>query len=357
MPVSSDLVRISIGEEGADDYGSETALPTTFYELPITSEGMMPEVQVSLSNLQSDNRQVLDSLLNGINAQGDISTELVICPALKLVLESAMANDVDPAPAPVGGADPANMEEVKVGVLQKSLVVVKRFPDPEGTPDVDFLYHIITGVVVNTLNVNTSPGSPVAYGLGLIGKEYVVGATGDTGLGEAGIIDIVDVATATPVVDPVVLRSPDVVNLQFGGAPLTDAALGRCFGNFGFTLNNNYRGIQCIGSLFNKNVAIGRCEVDLTATVHFSDNLLMEAVLAQSEHTMLFRVQKADSPITTFEGMFSSLFPRMKFAGDSVVAGGTGTDVVNDLSMNALYDSSEESTLTIQWGDSTLEPV
>ena len=89
----------------------------------------------------------------------------------------------------------------------------------------------------------------------------------------------------------------------------------------------------------------------MSATVHFQDNAILEALKAQSEHDFTFRVQKADDPITTFDGMFSGFFPRMKIAGDSVVAGGTGTDVVDDVTMNALYDSGQGSSLVIEWGN------
>lgn len=358
MPVSSDLVQISIAREAA--YGVPSTTPADWYELPIVNEGIAANVATTLSALIDPTRQVKDSILQNITAEGSIDSELVICPALEILLESAMSKlktNATGANSPVVAEDPANMQQLLVSDSQLSFTIQKRFPDPVN--DGDFLYQVITGCVANTFSVTTSPSEAVTWNTGLMGKEFIEGVTGETGLGEAANISVpVATATPTPVTDPVVLRAAEAVNLEFGIAPFNgDTISTRCFGAFAFNINNNYRGIQCIGTLGNKNVAIGRCEVDLSATVHLRDNKILETLLAQSEHSLNFRVQnpKTAGVGASFEGMFAAFFPRMKIASDSVVAGGTGTDVVNEMTMNALYDSTSLTTLTLLWGDGAVE--
>ena len=354
MPVSSDLVRISIAPEAT--YGLPSTTAGDWDVFPIVNETLGANAETSLSNLLDDSRQVKDSSLVNITAQGDLASELVICGAFDTLLESAMSA------APTNGTrtpdeDPANAMMLKVGQTIKSFTIEKRFPDPEGTPGTDFLYQVVTGAVVNVLSVRSSPNEPITYSVSIIGKEYIEGVTGESAsgtdiTGTPWSIALPLASAPNPVTDPVVLRAPETVNLEFGGGTFAGETItSRCFGAFSFNVNNNYRGIPCIGTLGNKHVALGRCEVDLGATIHLKDNLLLEALLAQTEHTVTFRVQAADDPITTFDGMFSSVFPRAKFATNQVVAGGTGTDVVNEMTMNALYDDTAATTLTLEWGD------
>lgn len=353
MPVSADTVEIAIALETV--YG--TAPDSGWVTLPVTSEGLAANVSTTLSNLMNPDRQVLDSILAGVSAEGDIASELVICPAFKILMQSAMSSlEADVTPTITAVKDPANMKTLKLGLKHISFSVRKKMVNPSNTNPttgvkgafID-LYQMVTGCVVNTFALNSSPGEAITYTCGVIGKAFSEGKT--TAMN--GIPDGVSVAPTSVNV----LRGPDTTDLQFGGAAgdpfVGDTIATRCFGAFGYNINNNYRGIQCIGTLGNAAVVLGRCEVSLSATIHLWDNALLAALLDQSEHTFTFRAQnpKAVTAGVAFLGMFSSTFPRIKVASNTVVAGGTGTDMVNELTANALYDATDKTTLEMSYGD------
>jgi len=342
MGVSSDQVQFLICPE--TKYGEPSA--GAWLELPIVSEGMAADVQTTLSNLLNADRQVLDSILTGMSASGDISSELVICPAFDLLLASAMSCD---AVVDVAGSspDPKTTNTYKVDSKQVSFTIQKRFPDPVNAGK--YLYQVVTGCVVNTFSMSVSPSDAITYNCGIIGKEFIEFTTDRAASGYTlGTVVANSLGTVT------VLRAPDAVNLEFIGddfktetGSAADIISSRCFGAFEYNINNNYRGIQCIGTLGNKSVNMGRCEVGGSGTIHLKDNALLKTLLSQDNIGLKFRVQNTDTPITTFLGMFSVLFPSIKITANTVVAGGTGTDVVNEMSFSALYDSGEVSTLTI----------
>ena len=346
MGVSSDQVQFlicpEVGEYGTPDAGG-------WLELPIVSESMAADVQTTLSNLLNADRQVLDSILAGMSAAGDISSELVICPAFELLLASAMSCDAT-VNAAGSTTDPKVNNTYKVDSKLVSFTIQKRFPDPVNAGK--YLYQVVTGCVVNTFSMSVSPSDAITYNCGIIGKEFIEFTTDRTAAGYTlGTVSSGALGTVT------VLRAPDAVNLEFIGddfkteaGSAADIISSRCFGAFEYNINNNYRGIQCIGTLGNKSVNLGRCEVSGSGTIHLMDNALLKTLLSQDNIGLMFRVQKVDNPLTTFDGMFSAFFPAIKISANAVVAGGTGTDVVNEMSFNALYDSTEASTLTIVEG-------
>ncbi|RLD75753.1 MAG: hypothetical protein DRJ15_16525 [Bacteroidetes bacterium] len=342
MPVSSDLVQIAIVQETA--YG---VIPTDpdWLVLPITSEGVVATPETTLSALLNPHRQVSDSILVNMSAEGDVNAEMVVCEAFKLILASAISNElvqmeVGTFPPIVPGKDPANAEFGKIGKDLISFAIERRIPAPTYTDDVPvYEYQRITGCVVNTLSITSSPSEPISWSAGLIGKDYLTDSSLFLGS------DYVEPNDIT------VLRSPDVLVLG-----IDDEAIdARCFGDFGININNNVRGIQCIGTLGNRHTVLGRCEIDLSATIHFATNDLLDRLLAQSEHSLEFRIEAAQATATHI-AMFGMDFTRMKISADAVVAGGTNTDVVNDMTMTAIYDDTVnvETTVTVTVGDGAL---
>lgn len=315
MALSADLVQIAIVKEV--DYGVTPATPQ-FEVLPITGEGVAANVSKTDSNMMTSDRQVLDSIVTNITAEGDLSTELTITPAMEILIESAMANDlVDIAPA-ISGRPP--LSETIIGQDQISFTIEKRFPDPV-TPG-SFIYHRIPGCVTNTFNMTASAGEPATITASVLGTTLVPATTIITG------------ATYITPVNPTILRGPDVITLNVEGHSVS----ANCFGDFSIDLNNNYRGLLCLGYLGNKEMAISKANVTLSATVHFVDNTLLQALLDQTETAV-------DYEMTTGAAIdpgvfFASYFPRVKLDGDEIVAGGTGEDVVNKLTMTSLFNSA-----------------
>ena len=312
--ISADEVQVSIVEEVT--YGVTPATPS-FEVLPLTGEGIVAEVSSQTSNMMTEDRQVLDLINTSITASGDISTELAITPAMKILLASAMAEPwviLNPA---ISGLPPAY--ESMIGKTQLSYTIEKRFPDPSGGPT-DYLYHRITGCVSNTANMSVSPEDAATISFGVIGKEMTTSATIITG------------ATYTTPSNPTVLRGPDTITIDILGHSVAV----NCFGEFSWDINNNYRGILCLGYLGNKDVAIGRAETTLAMRVYFTSNTLLDALLNQTETSVTFEMQNTGDP----GEYFASHFPRIQFSQDNIVAGGTGEDVVDDIVAQALFNSA-----------------
>lgn len=342
MAISADQVQIAVVVE--DDYGVIPANPI-FQVMPLTGESIVAEVNTTQSNMMTEDRQVIDSILTSAQASGSIETELAITEALYILLDSAMARQWVPINPDVPGFP--GLDETMIGKDQLSYTVEKRFPDP-ATPG-NFFYHRIPGCVTNTFNLSVSPEEPATVSMGIIGKGLIT--------------DTAEIAGATYVVpdNPVVLRGPDTVMLDIKGHSVAV----NCFGEFSLDLNNNYRGVLCLGHLGNKEVAIGRAEITAAMQVYFSSNELLDALLSQEETTLDFAL-RTDAAIDP-GSYFAVHMPRVKFTQNSVVAGGSGEDVINDISLQALFNSAgtkdtlgtndaDKTSLRMVMGQGTLTP-
>lgn len=315
MAISADQVQIAVVAE--DDYGVIPANPV-FEVMPLTGESIVAEVSTTQSNMMTEDRQVIDSILTSAQASGSIETELAITEALYILMDSAMAESwVDIVPDVSGF--PALVESM-IGKEPLSYTIEKRFPDP-AIPG-SYLYHRIPGCVTNTFNLSVSPEEPATVSLGIIGKEMVT--------------DTAEIAGATYIVpsNPIVLRGPDTVMLNIKGHSVNV----NCFGEFSLDLNNNYRGVLCLGYLGNKEVAIGRAEITAAMQVYFSSNELLDTLLSQEETTLDFAL--STNAAIDPGSYFAVHLLRVKFTQNSVVAGGSGEDVVNDIVVQALFNSA-----------------
>lgn len=341
MAVSADLVQIAIVKETT--YGTTPSTPQ-FEVFPLTGESIVAEVQTTNSALMNASRQVSDSILQKLTATGDLSTELTINPANDILVESAFLEDLVAHATPT--SDYPLMFETVIGETQNSFTFERRIPDP-ATPG-SYLYQRATGCVVNTMNMTVSPGEAATVSYGIIGKEVTTASTAIAG------------ATYVEPVNPIVLRGPDTVTVDIASATVS----ADCAGVFGFNLNNNYRGIQCLGSLGNREMSSGQAEVDISVSFMFSSNDFLDLLIAQTETTVDFEMKTA----TAIDpgAFFGVYFPRVKITSDNISAGGTGEDVIDDMTMMALYNADgvevtlgannyDKTTVRIVTGAGTLQ--
>lgn len=314
-PISADVMQIGIVKEAT--YGVTPANPV-FEVLPFTSEGITADVSTTESAMMNPDRQVLDSILQSVKAGGPIATELAITPALEILIESLHLHDLVAVAPAISGMPP--LKETFIGKDQISFTVEKRFPDPKNPGA--FLYHRIPGCVANTMSFSVSPGNAATVSFGIIGTTLETDSSMLAG------------ATYKTPVNPIVLRGPDVIGIGIAGATMaTD-----CFGDVSVDVNNNYRGIQCLGHLGDKETVFGRASITAAARISFSSNALLDALTAQTESVMDIELK---TPAGIDPGSYFAIhLPRIKLTGNAVVAGGTGQDVVNDLSAQALFNSA-----------------
>lgn len=316
MPVSADETGIYIVPEVT--YG---VVPTTpaFVELPIVSESLATNANTTTSNTLNPDRQLVDNILTGLDVSGNLEIEVARTTALDMLLESAFGEVFDKTGAPAW--------TLNVGTTKISFTIMKRWPDPAGTPGVDYLYHIYQGCVVNTFNINMSAGSEVTASIAIVGKE--VDADTATVL-PAG-------ATLTSPSAFNVLRAPEVQDIVLDnvGGTLATAIGTSCVTDLVLAMSANVRGIQCLGTLGNKETVLGRFESTLNMTIFFNSNDVMEEFLTQGIVDAVFTIgDNATADHYTFT------VPRGKISAETVVAGGTGTDVVNALTVQALIDNT-----------------
>ena len=239
MTVSADQTGIFIVEEVT--YGVVPSSPA-FLELPIVSETLATNANTTTSNTLNPDRQLVDSILTGIDISGSLEIELARTPAFDLLMESAFGDDIDISGAPAWA--------LTVGGTRKSFTLMKRWPDPAGVFGTDWLYHIYQGCVVNTITVNMSAGSEVTASISLVGKEV----DADTATVEPTTPSYTSPASFN------VLRAPlvqDIV-LDNAGNTLATAIGDACVTDMVLTLNSGTRGIQCLGTLGNKDTVLGR---------------------------------------------------------------------------------------------------
>ena len=319
MSITSDLTQIGIVEEVT--YGVTPATPI-FQVFSITGESLTGNANTQKSNSLNSDRQTLDSILTGLDVSGSLDFEFAKSPALTTMIESAMGSTTVAA---------TTDRTLVVGNEQISYTVEKRFEDPNN-PGV-YLYHRYVGCVSNTLSLSLTAGQPVTGSVSIIGKELQT----DTAI----------ITGATYVVQTAfnVFRGPDVNSLVIDNVAgtLAPTLATACVTDINITINNNYRGIQCLGTLGNKTVAIGSFDAIYAQTIYFSHNQMMDDFLAQSLIDEVFTV----GDILT-DDHYTFTTTKGKFTSNVVVAGGKGSDVVNANGVEWLIDNTLPIPTTIQ---------
>lgn len=301
MSTSTDLVRVAFVPEVI--FGTTPANPN-FALVRMTGEGIAFAPTTTKSNEINPYRQVTDSILTGGQVTGDINFELAYEEWFETLLAGALCNDW-------------NGDDLKIGLELKSFTIEKFIPVPGGVDQ----YHRFTGCVVSQFSLDIKPGSPIT------GKF--------TFLGKAPSVDTAQIAGASysqPALNPV-MTAPRVVGIEIGGIP----AISKCFNALSFTLNNNDRAIECIGTLGPRETVLGRAEIQTQFSVLFNDSDLLELLIDQTETSLAFQTNDTSdvgSPST--HNFYLWTLPRIKLTANPVVAGGTNQEVVNNVTAEAL---------------------
>jgi hypothetical protein len=313
MPTSADLVQIAIVPEVT--YGVTPATPA-FYIVRTTGEGLAFVPTTTISNEMNPNRQVTDSILTGGQSSGDLNFELAYEDWFELLLAGVMCDDW-------------TSNALVVGSTLKSFTIEKKIPVPGGTTQ----YHRFTGCVMNGMSINIRPNQPITGSFSVLGKAVTTAEAEIAGATYAA-------SDLTPV-----MTAPRVVNIEIGGV----SAVSKCFNNLQFSINNNDRVIECIGTLGPKEVVLGRMEAQAQFSVLFNDSDLLETLIDQVETSLEF--QTDDNAVAGSPGVdnyYAWEFPRIKFTANPVVAGGTNTDVVNAVTAQALMQAGTLTSMNIR---------
>jgi hypothetical protein len=318
MIVPADTLRLAFGAEA----GTPPVLPATpaFQLARITTETIAFNPTTQNSAQLDPSGQVRDSIMTGANSNGEVNFEVSNNPWLEEML-SALLRDT----WGVGTYDGAALtaDEIIVGTLLKTYTVEKRFTMGAGVFD----YHRFRNCAIAAGSITIAPGAPIN------GRLTVSGG---------------------PMDDPASAEIPGSVYTDGGSEPVMTAPLvteltidagtvtARCLSQFVMDFNSNVRGIQCIGTLGEREKVLGRFEVKMTGTVYFASDDMLQHLLDQDEFAVTVKVTDSVGAFYTFD------FPRCKVTAAPVTAGGgTNSDVTVALAMSALYDETKGSTVRI----------
>ena len=299
MPTSADSVRLAIIRET----GNPPVTPATpaFIVARMTGESLAFTPETTLSAELDPSGQVRDSILTGGASAGDVQFEVSNHSAFEEYLAAVFGKEWV-----------TNVLTPGTGLFLYT--VEKTFQDIP-TPGAQS-YHRFGHSAFSNLSVAITPGSPITGAATVSGGEMTL----DTAI-------IVGATYPDPGTDAVLVPSDVTIAMDAWAAT-------SCFGTLTMTFNDNVRGIQCIGTLGTKEQVRGRFEVAISAEVYYATDAPIQALLDQDEFATSVTVNDAAGvPAYTFA------FPRCKLTAAPVVAGGTNTDVVVGLEMNALYDS------------------
>jgi hypothetical protein len=194
----------------------------------------------------------------------------------------------------------------------------------------DDYYFMFTGMMVNTMQLTASASAIVTGSFEFIGKSAVIG-TGSkdaNGYTEADSNDIMNAVA-------------NVAKIMEGSSLSTDlGAAGIYFQELAFTVNNNLRGRQAIGTLGNISVGLGRCDVNGTVTAYFESKDLYDKYVGASESGLSFKVEKNGKG-------YVFTFPRVKFSSDAINAEGINTDIMERLGFQAIRHPTYDATIII----------
>jgi hypothetical protein len=310
MPVSADTVRLALVRMT----GSPPAppAPPAFTLARITGETIAFAATTTLSNELDPSGQVRDSILTGGAATGAISFELSDHDAFEEYL------------AAIFGDDWAG-DELIPGVDLFYYLIEKTFPGVPVSGESSFHRFapsaFIGGSVVIAPNTPITGTAEVNGGVPTLDTEPLAGAT-----------------YPDPGTEPV-LQPQDVV-MSIGGW-----AAAACFGQFTMTFANGTRGVPCIGTLGDREKVRGRFTVQIAAQVYYATDEPLHAFVDRTEFPVLVEVRAPDA---TVEYAFE--FPRCKIDAAPVNAGGTGQDVIIQMTISALYDATAGYTCKVTRG-------
>ena len=307
----SDSNRVRVVYAPETVYGTRPVSPTNFYTVRMTGESLSGQPRTVVSNELRTDRMVADQLKVGTDTGGDVQFEF-----------SAKSFDDQMAAAM---CSTWQTDVLKVGTDDISATYYVSYTDidePTGR-------HIeLLGQRVGVFGLNFQ------FGQILTGQFTLAGADVQALSSDPLSSDTIVAAPTTDVLN----ASSDVQEIRMDGVLATS-----CISQFTFNINNNLRAKECIGADTPDDQIKGRADITGSMQTHLdaASWTQYEAVLAQTERSVSFKVGDSDGNTYTF------LFPRVKLSASAPAATGPNQDVFIESEFTALYDATEGSSLTI----------
>lgn len=344
MVVSADTLRFAICWETSP--GVIPATPT-WQVVRVTGEGLAYNPTATNSAEMDASRGVRDSILTGAEVSGDINWELSFNVPWQDLLESAFCSDWGDLPA---GLNPATQldgfgannttlrtvgaNDLFIGSEQKTFTAEKRFTKDDGT----FLYHRFNGCLVNTATLTITPNEPINGSFGVIGRGLTLATT-----------ELAGSTYVDPGVNPV-FTALNVTDVQFTGPSFSMPYVDYCFNGLTLNMNNNARRTACVGPATTAQTVLGRMEASVDANVYLADNKLITWL--QTQEDVSIRAIMKDTAIPAHKYILR--VPRAKVQTGTVVASGTGQDVISQATFAALVPGTPAGMTPLNFSRETL---
>lgn len=285
-------------------YGTTPATPA-FKNLRFTSENFRPAFQNVSSNEIRPDRNVADLVRVGSEAAGDFGFELsygTFDDLIESLMFSTWSSNV-----------------IENGTTRKSFTFEKFFET--GTTD---QYHRFVGAVVNSMSLAMRAREIVTGSFGVMAKEAA----------SAQAI-ITDATYAAANSNPVINAANNFASLAIAGVTSPQIT------SLSLNVTNNLRQQPVIGSIYSKGIGAGRFVVTGDLEAYFENEELFDLYMEDTYSDLAFSLGGSTALRYDFD------LPKIKFTNAEIVAGGNDADVMARMSFQAIYDSTEGSTLKI----------
>jgi len=287
--------------------GTTPASPT-WQKLRITSESLEYAIQNETSNEIRPDADLSDLIQVGANVSGDFGFELTYGSEFDTVFEHLLRGTF-------------SSSRLDGGTARKSMSFEKKFE--VGSPDE---YLRFTGCRLGQLSLNVQANSIITGTVNVQGLASTVGTSELSG------------ATYTNANTNDVMSAPDVANITVGSTSGTIY-----FTDLSFSLNNNLRPQNAVGSLAAVGIGYGMREVTGTMNAYFDglSSQMYDDFVSGTAASLSFEA-------TDGTNTYTFTLPNIKYETGRVVAGGNSQDVMAEMSFRALYDSAEATSIYIE---------
>ena len=176
----------------------------------------------------------------------------------------------------------------------------------------------------NSISMNFATGSIITGSINFLGKSSAVGATTFVPSNAAGV----NPATTTKVLNAITDVKNE--NIMIDGEVVDSSYIS----GLNFTISNNLRGIKAIGYKGNAEIAEGRFSATGSLNIYFNDTKFYDKYVNSSEFSIAYSVGNVE----TGKG-YAFTFTRSMISDDGVNASGTGQDIVENMSWQALMNA------------------
>jgi hypothetical protein len=188
--------------------------------------------------------------------------------------------------------------------------------------DLTNIYEILTGLAIESFGITVPTDGIVTGSFSFLGKNAASGAaSAGSGYTTAATNDVM---SSIDDVDAIIENAAAFASTSFS-----------------FSITNNLRARQQIGTLGAISIGTGVLNVTGTLQAYFATSAIIDKFLNQTITSLALTMQDDSGNAYVFE------FPQVRFTSAQRVAGGQNQDIIADLAWSAYMDTSEGITVRI----------